>query len=34
MAPVYARFAEGFDTPDLIEASMLVDKLGLTSSSG
>jgi predicted ATPase len=25
LAPLYARFTEGFDTPDLIEAKILLD---------
>jgi predicted ATPase len=27
LAPVYGRFAEGFDTPDLREAKALLDEL-------
>jgi tetratricopeptide (TPR) repeat protein len=27
LAPIYARFTEGFDTPDLIEAKALLDEL-------
>jgi predicted ATPase len=27
LAPVYARFREGFDTPDLMDAKMLLDEL-------
>jgi predicted ATPase/energy-coupling factor transporter ATP-binding protein EcfA2 len=28
LAPVYARFTEGFDTPDLIEAKALLEEIG------
>jgi predicted ATPase len=28
LAPIYTRFTEGFDTPDLIEAKALLDELG------
>ena len=28
LLPVYARFIEGFDTPDLMEAKVLLDELG------
>jgi predicted ATPase len=27
LAPLYARFTEGFDTPDLVEAKTLLDEL-------
>jgi predicted ATPase len=27
LAPVYAWFSEGFDTPDLVEAKALLDEL-------
>ena len=28
LAPIYGRFSEGFDTPDLREAKALLDGLG------
>ena len=27
LAPIYGRFTEGFDTPDLVAAKMLLDEL-------
>jgi predicted ATPase len=32
LSPLYARFTEGFDTPDLIEAKSLLDELSKSSS--
>jgi len=33
LAPVYGWFTEGFDTPDLKEAGVLLDELGERASS-